>query len=52
MPRPMKGMNKEIDEILERMDQIKIDIRDLLEVVRKKFKTDKITYASTRKFRY
>lgn len=30
MPRPMKGMDKEIDEILSRMDTIKKDIQALL----------------------
>jgi hypothetical protein len=30
MPRPMKGMDSEIDEILERMDEIKRHIKDLL----------------------
>jgi len=48
----MKGMDAEIDEILERMDAIKLDIRELLEKTRRKFNCDKITYASTRRYRY
>lgn len=52
MPRPMKGMDAEIDEILLKMDKIKTEIRDLLEETRKKFNCDKITFASNRKYRY
>jgi DNA mismatch repair ATPase MutS len=52
MPRPMKGMDTEIDEILERMDQIKSQIKSLLDQTRAKFDCNKITYAHNRKYRY
>ena len=30
MPRPQKGMDDEIDEILEKMDAIKVNLKDYL----------------------
>ena len=52
MPRPMKGMDAEIDSLLEKMDEIKGDIRNCLMETKKKFNCDKITLASTRKYRF
>lgn len=52
MPRPMKGMDEEIDVILESMDKIKQSLKDYLSNCRVKFNCDKITYASNRKYRY
>lgn len=52
MPRPMRGMNPEIDGILEKMDKIKHKIRESLKEMQAKFCCEKITFASNRKFRY
>lgn len=48
----MKGMDAEIDSLLEKMDEIKGDIRICLMETKKKFNCDKITLASTRKYRF
>ena len=52
MPRPMEGMDTEIDEILANMDKIKLDLNNYLGLQRKMFQCDKIIYASNRKYRY
>ena len=52
MPRPQKGLDPEIDEILARMDAIKVGMRALLEKVRRKFDSDRIVFASNRKYRH
>ena len=52
MPRPMKGMDSEIDDILQRMDEIKENIKKLLMETREKFSCNKITFAHNRKYRF
>lgn len=45
-------MDDEIDEILEKMDAIKLLLKDFLSRCRQKFNCDKITFASNRKYRF
>ena len=52
MPRPMLGMDPEIDGILARMDAIKLQLKTVLINTRAKFNCDKIVFASNRKYRY
>ena len=52
MPRPMLGMDPEIDGILARMDAIKLQLKNVLISTRAKFNCDKIVFASNRKYRY
>ena len=52
MPRPIKGMDREIDDILDRMDAIKRRVQECLQEARNKFNCDKITLASNRKYRF
>lgn len=52
MPRPMGGMDDEIDEILKSMDHTKSLLNDYLNKQKKLFNCEKIQYASNRKYRY